>query len=287
MAMLDAALASFSESDLSVRVCSAIFTVVPTGTRYAYYRTLEQAEEIRAPGRPASKAQQARRLAEGPPYVQVLRLLETLDKFDVGIAAYAGVKNFLALLSTHYTQRRTFESDKPQALDAGVKALAVAYAAGRLFPGGPADKVRALWSLPAGREALAYFAAAEVALPFTDNLIESGAGALRGLMEQAGGGAAGRLAPILGAGGVAEAQAVVGPLVETQASMLTTIKERLPQLTESLRAAAPRALSAADSVTGVLATAVDALPVWSLLGARLVAEASLRASGVQFGEVSS
>ncbi|MGE5233530.1 MAG: hypothetical protein ACM3OB_05425, partial [Acidobacteriota bacterium] len=46
-----------------------------------------------------------------------------------------------------------------------------------------------------------------------------------------------------------------------------------------LQGALPRALGVMDSVTGAIASGMDALPVWTLLVARLAAEASILPRG--------
>ena len=58
------------------------------------------------------------------------------------------------------------------------------------------------------------------------------------------------------------------------------VKDHLGPLVSKLDSAMPKILNVTDSVTGVMATALDALPVWRFLGARLAAEASaIRAVG--------
>src|SRR6185295_19452221 len=86
-----------------------------------------------------------------------------------------------------------------QAADAAVKLLGVCYMGAKLLPGPPQECATRFASLPAGREMLLYFAAAEVALPFADNLVQgSGAvfGRLTGLATREG---AARFGKVMGA----------------------------------------------------------------------------------------
>ena len=80
-------------------------------------------------------------------------------------------------------QKRTFESDPEQALDAAVKALVIAYAVNHICSGDLKSKMQELIQTPAGIELLIYYSLIEIALPFTDNLVESSSKVISKLLE--------------------------------------------------------------------------------------------------------
>jgi hypothetical protein len=68
------------------------------------------------------------------------------------ISSFAGIKNVLNLFGMGSNQKRTFESDPEQALDAAVKALVIAYAVNHICSGDLKSKMQELIQTPAGIE---------------------------------------------------------------------------------------------------------------------------------------
>jgi hypothetical protein len=271
-------LGPFGEQDYSVRLCRALFGAVPGGPPFVFYNALPAAVARVAPGAGADAVARAQALVDGEDARRALWIADALDTADAGLAAVAGAANLFSLFSGA-RRRRTFESDTEQAVDAGLKLLGLSYMVSRLFPGELRQKLETLNALPAGREAVTYAAVAEIALPFADNLVEGGANLVSRLVGHSSGGGAQRLASFAGADAVREAQSVLGGLSGSVQHVLGSLGGGLGRIGDSVRGALPSALGIADSLTGAVATGVDALPVWRFLGGRLAAEAcALRAT---------
>jgi hypothetical protein len=280
MKTLNEVLGAFKQDSHTVRLCDAIFGVVPGAPKFAFYNTLEGAVARVAGGDPAI-LKAAQDLAASDEMRKALWVTDALDSADAGISIYTGLRNLLILVSGEKKGRRTFEADPGQATDAALKAAGLAYMVYKMFPGSVAEKVKAFRETPAGQELAIYYGVAEIALPFTDNLVESGANVITRLLAAKKDEVAAKFTA-LGAGeelrqaaGVAEQLA--GPL----GSCADEAKNHTPTLMEKIKANLPSGATianVADSSTGMLATAVDLLPVWRFLGGRAVAEAcALRA----------
>lgn len=274
MSQLHDALSRFDEDDYTTRLCRTMFGALPTAPPFVFYRDLaggvaRVAERPRPDLVPRAAAIAQRREAE-----RALWLAAALDKADKGLAMASGVTNLVAFIRGSSAEKRsTFESDQQQAIDAGIKLLGLAYITSRLFQGGPTEKVDQLLALPAGREAALYLATVEIALPFLDNFIETGGSVISKLMESSAVDAASRFGAVAGRSTTEEATSVLSHLVQPMESLLEGVKGNVGGLLDTLRSHVPSALGLADSATGVLATTLDAMPVWQFLGARLVAEA--------------
>lgn len=273
MGKVEAALSSWRETDVSVKVLSGLFSVLPQAPPFRLYGDLAGAI-VRTGGDPAGAAGSgARALVEAEPAEKALWVAEALDKADAGLAVYAGLKNVLSFFGGGRS-KRTFESDPQQAGDAGLKLLGLAYMASQLFPGrSPQQRFAAVMALPAGQEALYYFAIAEVGLPFADNLVEGGARVLGRIVGLARGDAGRKLSQFGGGNMLNEALGSLDGFAGPLASYLDGARGVVGNLPRMAARVLPSALNLADSATGAVASALDALPVWSFLGPRLIAEA--------------
>jgi hypothetical protein len=282
MPMIADALAQVREEDYTVKVCRALFTAAPGGPPFVVYQDLAGALRRLDATSSGDALARTEELAAQPDAERALWVADALDRADMGLAAFAGLKNVFSLFTGSRGPRaRTFESDSEQAADAAVKLLGVSYMAFKLFPGAPADCASRLVSLPAGRETLLYYAAVEVGLPFADNLLQGGASVFSRLAGLASGEGATRFGKVMGAEAAGQSARVLQSLRRPVEEYLDVAKGYLDPVTQSLRGFVPSALGAADSVTGVAAGALDALPIWRFLGARLSAEAcGLRALGL-------
>jgi hypothetical protein len=167
-----------------------------------------------------------------------------------------------------------FETDPQQAADAGLKALGLAFMVAKLFPGSLPEKIAMFNRLPAGKAIAIYFAAVEIALPFTDNVISAGGSALQQLMTKVGDGQGSRITALAGPGAAAEASGVLHGMMQSLEAVTSKVVTFVGPMAERAKANLPGALNATDKVAGMVATGADILPVWALLGSRLVAEAS-------------
>lgn len=271
---IDQSLAAFKEADLTVRVCRTLFGAVPGAPPFVLYsdlagaaRRLDAAISPEALGR-------ARQIAQTPEIDRALWVSEALDAGDVGLAVFSGMKNVFALLGgSRGERRRTFESDPQQALDAAVKLLGLAYITHNVFGGPVAQKPAQLLALPAGREIALYFGAAEVALPFADNLVEGAAQTVSRLLRAASGEGASRFSQVAGAESLRQAIGMIDSFRGPLEGVLDQARGSIGALPGRLQGFVPAALNLVDSAAGAAASGLDAIPVWRFLGPRLVAEA--------------
>jgi hypothetical protein len=272
--MVSDALLQIGEDDYTVKVCRALFGAVPGAAPFVVYRNFGGAVARLDPSMPPNAVVGAAQHAEQPEAERALWVAEALDRADMGLAAFAGLKNVLSLFTgARSSAARTFESDREQAADAGVKLLGIAYMGAKLFPDAPAACATRFASLPAGREMLVYFAAVEVVLPFLDNVAGATGSVFDRLLGLASSDSRARFGRVVGLEAAGESRSILegfrGP-IEQYLGVATT---HVGPIAASLKSFLPSALGAADSLTGVAASTLDALPIWRFLGARLVAEA--------------
>ncbi len=268
---IDAALVEFKESDATVKVTSMLFSVFPFTPQFEYYFSLNGAVRRVARREDAELFARAKTLANSEDVLKALKVASVVDKADAGLGIYTGLKNAYDA-AKNKDRKRTFEADPQQAADAALKAVALAYMIAALYPGSVTEKVKLFLETPAGQEIAVYYAGIEIALPFTDNLIESSGNWMGGLLDAAGN-QEGRFQEFAGSGPAEQAKQILSSLREHIDSVLLKVKPYLDPLREKVSAIAPTALNIADSTTGAVATALDVLPAWRFLGARLAAEA--------------
>jgi hypothetical protein len=273
---LDSALGAFGDRDYSVQVCRTLFGIVPGIPPFELYPDVAGAG--RRVGVVVDDGLRARLAvsAGGDAVQRSLWVADALDNADVGLVAYSGMTSLFRLLAGGASpSRRVFESDTQQAIDSVLKALGLSYMVSLLFPGAPPEKASRFLNIPAGREALTYYAVAEVALPFTDNLVEGGLAVFARLMGAASAAGTARFAQMVGPEDARRAEGMLGQLQGAIGQLLDQAGGVLGPVSQKLRAFVPTVLAATDSLAGALAGGLDALPVWRFLGARLAAEAVL------------
>ena len=268
---IDAALVEFKESDASVRVASLLFSVFPFSPPFEYYFNLKGAVRRAARTEDPAVLERAKQLAQSEEVLKALKVASVVDKADGGLGIYTGLKNAYDA-AKNKDRKRTFEADPQQAADAGLKAVALSYLVATLYPGSVTEKVKLFLETPAGQEIALYYAGVEIALPFTDNLIEASGNWMGKLLETSGSQES-RFSEFAGSLPFEQARGILEALKNQIDSTLTKVKPYLDPLREKVASIAPTALNVADSTTGAVATALDVLPVWRFLGARLAAEA--------------
>lgn len=273
-------LGRFNEQDYTVRICRAIFSTVPSAPPFVYYKDLNGAVKRIRPDAGSDVVQRATELSKKAEVGRALWVADALDAADVGLAAFAGLKNLFSLFASGPPRRRTFEADRPQAVDAALKLMGLSYMTYKLFGGSTAERISQLTNLPAGREAIVYYAVAEIALPFTDNVLEVGGSVISKLMQHASGEGASRFGQFAGQESVREATGVLEQLTKPLEAVMIQVKEHLDPLIEKLKLVVPGVLGVADSVTGAVATGLDAIPVWRFVGGRLAAESCALRAGL-------
>lgn len=266
-------LGQFKQEDYTVKLCSSLFSVVPFAPQFSFYNNLEGAAQRMGAG--PDVLARAQQIAASEDIAKAVWVADALDTSDKLIAGYAGVKNLLSLFGGSAPAARSFESDPQQATDAGLKALGLAYMIYRLFPGSVQEKINAFKDLPAGQEAALYYATAEIALPFADNVVDQGATVVQKLVNKHGGDIQGKFAQFAGADQVQSAMGMLESLTKPLDEYVNKAKQYASPIADKIKQYLPSAMNLADSATGVVASGVDLLPVWSFLGGRLAAEACI------------
>ena len=271
MSQLQEYLSQFNEDDYTVKLLSTIFNIVPIEVQFQFYNQFEEGLRRVKPDLTEEDIQRAYEKLNDENIQSALKAFSYVDTSDKLIAGYAGIKNVLNLFGMGSSQKRTFESDPQQALDAGVKALVIAYATNKLYSGDLTTKINKLKDTPAGLELLIYYTLIEVALPFTDNLLEGSANALSKLFKNQS--EIQNKFSSLGIGSFENASETINSMQSVLATYLDKVKVHVGPVAEKIKAYLPTAMNIADSATGAIATGADLLPVWTFMGARLTAEA--------------
>ena len=270
MSQLQETLRQFKEDDYTVKLVSTIFHIIPLEKPYVFYNEFENGLRRIIPDLKEEDLQKAYQLLNDPQIQSTLKAFIYVDTSDKLISSFAGIKNVLNLFGMGSNQKRTFESDPEQVLDAGVKALMIAYAINNLYSGDIKTKIQQLIQIPAGIELLIYYSLIEIALPFTDNLIEGSSNALSKLFQHQH--EIENKFNTLGIGNLENSTEIISSLQNTLPSYLDKVKNYVNPVANKIKEYIPTALNIADSATGVIASGADLLPVWTFLGARLITE---------------
>jgi hypothetical protein len=270
MSQIQETLQQFKEDDYTVKLVSAIFNIIPMEKPYVFYNEFENGLRRIKPGLTEEDLKKAYQLLSDPNIESTLKAFTYVDTSDELISSYAGIKNVLNLFGMGSNQKRTFESDSEQGLDAGVKALVIAYALNNLYTGDLKSKIQGLIQTPAGVELLIYYSLIEIALPFTDNLIEGSSNTISKLFQNQH--EIQNKFNSLRIGELNNATETLNSLQKTIPIYLDKVKNYVQPAAEKIKVYLPTALNIADSATGVIASGADLLPVWTFLGARLITE---------------
>jgi hypothetical protein len=270
MALLQETLRQFKEDDYTVKLVSTIFNIIPMEKSYVFYNEFENGLRRIKPSLTEEDLQKAYQFLDDPKIQSTLKAFIYVDTTDKLISSFAGIKNVLNLFGMGSNQKRTFESDPEQALDAAVKALVIAYAVNRLYSGDLKSKMQELIQTPAGIELLIYYSLIEIALPFTDNLVESSSKVISKLLENKH--QIENKFNTLGIGKLENTTELLNAFQNIIPNYLDRVKNYIQPVAEKIKVYLPTALNIADSATGVIASGADLLPVWSFLGARLITE---------------
>ena len=278
---LESVLGEFKSDDYTVKLVSTIFGIVPGGPDFVYYNNLEGAVARVAGGDP-SVLEKARVLAASDEMKRAVWVADKLDMADAGLGVYSGVKNLLGLFGGKKgEEKRTFESDPQQATDAALKAAGLAYMIHKMYPGGIGEKIGMFRETPAGQELAIFFAVAEVALPFTDNLVEGGTNLVQKLISSRKGDMDSKFSSVVGSDALKQATGVLDQFTGPLGGYVDQVKGHTGPVAEKVKSFLPSGatmMNVGDSATGLAATGIDLMPVWRFLGGRAVAEAcALRA----------
>jgi hypothetical protein len=264
-------LATFQPKDVTVRVLETLFKVIPGTPAFAFYRTIDEAAPLVAPG---ADLAQARAFTNDAGALRAIKVANAIDTGDVGISVYTGLRSALKFFQGD--RKAAAETDPQQGADAALKAAAIAYMTHVLFPGTLSEKVQALRATDAGQRLLAYYAAVEVAMPFADDIATNTGNAVTSLMAKYGGKNISRLESAAGLGAGRESEGVMKELLGTLDGIVSNVSKHTGTIAGAVTKVMPKVLAATDTVAGAVATGADALPVYRVLGSQLVMEAALR-----------
>jgi tellurite resistance protein len=267
---VDAALKEFNPDDYTVKLCNALFGVLPVDIQQASYNTLAQAADALAPGAGNKARKAAEELANSEGVATGLKVVNAVDMADTGIAAFSGLKSVFGLLTGQGTN--ALETDTQQGADAVLKLLALAYFIYSVYPGDLTDRIKMFYATPSGKALLTYYAAVEVGMPFADNALVAGGSFVSDLFGKYGPAAAEKLGGLLPAGGVAAAQGMMESLMSPIEGVVQKVAPHAKAAAQAVSGFLPTAMNVLDKAAGAAATAIDTMPVYRYLGARALAE---------------
>lgn len=266
---VDQVLTEFNETDTTVKILKFIFENIPFTPEFYYYMDLKRAIERYLDEPTEDMYQKVKKIAKFDNNIQkMLKTAKAIDKIDGGLGIFTGIKNSYDII-TKKQKGRTFEADPQQALDAGIKAIALGYIISLISEG---NSLNAFLEIKAGLELLYYFIAIELALPFTDNLIESGGKFLYKILQEKEKEISSRFIDFTDENSYQKAKSVLESISGKLDQASLVVSQNIKKIEENFRNALPSILNLADSTTGGIATALDIMPMWKLLGARLAAE---------------
>lgn len=264
---IDEKLQTYNADDVSIKLLNTLFSIVPFTPDFEFYNSLEGA--VNRVGGDLARAQE---LAGGEDVTDALKIAGYLDTSDKLIAGYAGVKNILSFFSDSTDKKSTFEADPQQALDASLKAAAMSYMIYKLFPGSVKEKIISFKDSKAGKETAVYYALVEIALPFSDNLVDGSGNLVSRMLKSKDTEMADQFKKFIPGQAYDQATQVLSGLTEPLEGYVSQAKDYTEPFAQKVKAWLPAAMNIADSATGLAATGADLLPVWTFLGARLAAE---------------
>ncbi|GEM_PF-1427744 len=269
---IDEALSSFADDSYTVRLCRGVFKILPFSPELDGWHSLDECVALLEPRAGDKAAARAREIALQPGPQSVLKTADRLDSADKVISMYTGVRGAVKLFKSKKGERAAaLETDSPQATDAVLKGLGVAWIVHSLFEGSLKEKAAAFGELKSGRNLATYYAAIEVGLPFSDNALLGAGGFLGKLFSKHEQSQAAKLATVAG-GNASEAVGMMHEMMGPIERMVSASRQYLGAVADTASNTMPGALDVADKAAGVVATGADLLPVYRYLVARLVAE---------------
>jgi hypothetical protein len=266
MPTLDEMLGSFQKDDLAIRLAAGVTALVPFAPELAWIGSVDEACTRADPKEALRLAKRVRELAQEPGPAAALGTADLLDKGDKGIALYSGVKS---IYTAAQRKEGALETDPQQLADAALKALGVAWIAWRLYPGEAGDRAKAFWTSPTGQALIAWYVTMDVALPFTDNVLDKGSAFFVDEIQSRAELDVGRLAAV---GANTEAIGFLQGMAQRMGELTTVAAKNIEPVTRMVRERMPKVAAGADAVASVAATAVDTLSVYRYLSARMVLE---------------
>lgn len=271
---IDARLEKFGPRDVTVIGTNGLLRVLPFAESVPPVASVAEVTAAMLGGPQPEVVARAEQLVADDGSRKALWLTTGLDAGDGIITVFSSIKSAIAL----YMGRKSGKVapagwSSHQAGDAVLKAIALGYLLDLCFPGSE-DPVLELAQLPSGRSLLAYFAAAEVALPFVGQLAD-GDHALSTLLPDHIEAQAKKLGTIAGAAAIRQARLHLPAIAPTIDALVAQSGDYLGPFAKSAESTIPGAGRVVDTVGDVMAAGADVLPVYRFLGLRVVAEAAV------------
>lgn len=127
-----------------------------------------------------------------------------------------------------------------------------------------------------GRFTLIYLGVVESALPFLDNVVEKGWDFASSRLGEVSSEVDARFGQTMGRTDLSEARSASTEMAGVLERTLSALRGNLGPIASKPNGSMPTILNVTGSAAIATATAFDALPIWTLLGGRLVAEACVR-----------
>ncbi len=273
LAALDAELAGFPPTSVTARLCGALYAQLPNAPALPPYASFDAAaQSLHQDWKPETLAR-ARELASAKPVADVRNAARAIDTGDTGLTIVTGLRSALSLF---WGDKAQVADEAQQKADAALKALGIAFIAGRLFEGTVKERLAQLRRVPAGRSLLLYYGMAEVALPFVTDVVAAEGSFVRDLVATQATSIASKLGTIVGKDGVDNAVKVLDELVETLDGIALKTVQYVEPVATSVQAYLPGPIKAAGGeLTDLAAIGADMLPVYRYLVNRLAAESAL------------
>ena len=270
---LNEALAPFGSSSVSFLATDAVFRVAPGAPSIKPFVSVAQAV-----GAFGGDVEQAEEHASREGADRALWMMQGLDVGQDVFSVLSGLASAVRL----YLAKHQGDGPKPgeldrydqrQAEDAVAKLLGLSFAVSTLFEGTPQQQVETFLGLQGGRALVAWFVTIELALPFVDEVAGQGPEWLDHLVERVRDAETEKLTATVGAEAVARIWAVEALLRPHLDEGVAANDRRMATLVAQLQKRLPLVVEIGSELGGAFGGGIDALPIYHLLGARLVAEA--------------
>lgn len=269
---IEEVLLEFNENDHTVKVTKFIMDNLPMAPEFYYYNDFYRAIRRYRSDISEELLIKVREIAQFDDNLhKIVKTAKSIDKVDSGLGIFTGFKNTYDTIKKN-DKKRTFESDPQQAIDAGLKAIALAYIISNTSKYNP---LQTFLELKAGQELLYYFLTVELALPFTDNLMEEGGKFLYKILQQKESEIKNRFTNFTDDSSYQQAINILNTMSEKIDKIAVLISQNIKPFESQLKNKLPTILNVADSLSGGIATFLDIMPVWKFLGARVAAEAAI------------
>lgn len=269
---IEEVLLEYKEEDKTVKLTKFILDQLPMAPEFYYYKDLSRALKRYTDDSSLELIEKVRNIVKFDDNIhKILKTAKAIDKIDSGLGIITGIKNTYEIIKK-VERKRTFEADPQQAIDAGLKAIALGYMISLISE---TNNLETFYQIKAGQELLFYYIAIELALPFMDNFIEEGGKFIYKILQQREAEIENRFASFTDEQSYHKARDIFQKVSVQIDRIALGISHAIKPFEDQLSQKLPSILNIADSTTGSIATILDIMPVWKFLGVRLATEAAV------------